>query len=496
MKSSFTGYYSPTTEQYEKLWNDALFVLDTNVLLNLYRLPTLARDELIGVLELLKGRLWIPHQVGLEFQRGRLTVIANERKSTEEALSTAQSVVGQVKSKVEGLQIDKRGLGIESKPLLDELERSNQQLITAITAIHKSQLDVSSADVVRQKLDELLDGKVGRGPESQEELDALVSDGEDRFSNKIPPGFADIDKDKNPNEASFVFDHMKYQRKFGDLILWKQLIQHVKDSKISTVLFITADRKEDWWWREQGKTIGPHPELMREIKREGGVDLFWMYSSVQFVEHANKYSQATVSTESVAEIEQVTLTDMAEDLYPSDYLNDVEGAVSHRYTHPARINRSVKRHLENKKILFSLMRIIPNIEYNPDGLPEFIAHSKNGIHGYILSRALDVISDPGKTKLPQRVRSMFYRVANGELSGLTVIFILDKMEAEFVMRHDGMLILRERMALFLRQYPLNEVIIGEIHDDDFRLLLQQRSNPYLFSKERDHSAHYGTLDPE
>src|SRR5665647_778377 len=84
MKKSFYGYYSPTTEQYQLLWKEGLIVFDANVLLNLYRLPTTARDELISVLELLKERLWIPHQVALEFQRRRLTVISNERKNTED----------------------------------------------------------------------------------------------------------------------------------------------------------------------------------------------------------------------------------------------------------------------------------------------------------------------------------------------------------------------------------------------------------------------------
>ncbi|VVN16715.1 hypothetical protein PS662_04136 [Pseudomonas fluorescens] len=480
MKSSFTGYYAPTTEQYEVLWKDALFVLDTNVLLNLYRLPTLARDELIGVLELLKDRLWIPHQVGLEFQRGRLTVIANERKSTEEALSAAQNVVGQVKSKVEGLQIDKRGLGIESKPLLDELERSNQKLIDAITAIHNSQLDVSSTDVVRQKLDLLLDQKVGSAPSSQQDLDALVSDGEERFNNKIPPGFADSDKDKNPNDAYFIYDHIKYQRKFGDLILWKQLLHHVKETKVKKVLFITADRKEDWWWREQGKTIGPHPELMREIKREGEVELFWMYSSVQFVEHANKYSKAKVSTESVAEIEQVAQFD-ADHAYPKAYNNDMENSLTTLYRHEHFRKEIDITHQEN--MLFHwLSRTVQNLLPNPTGSPEFIASTPKGKHGYILSRGLQVSGDIESTQIPTRVRKALFQVLDGKLSALTVLFILDDLETEYLLRNDQMLTLRERIEFMLKQNPITEIYVGEFFQDKFRVLLHHRGYPSRFSK--------------
>jgi hypothetical protein len=471
MKSSFTGFYAPTTEQYEILWKDALVVIDTNVLLNLYRLPTLARDEVIGLLEILKDRIWIPHQVGLEFQRGRLNVIAKERKVTEEALSAAQSVVGQVKNKVEGLQIDKRGLGIESKPLLDELENSNQKLIDAITAIHNSQLDVSSDDVVRQKLDELLEGRVGKGPTTQDELNALVSDGDERFSNKIPPGFADLDKDKNPNDSSFIYDHIKYQRKFGDLILWKQLLEHVKETKTKKVLFITADRKEDWWWREHGKTIGPHPELILEIKRVGGVELFWMYSSVQFVEHANKYSKAKVSTESVAEIEQVAQSHI-DHFFPQHHYNKLGEAMAVELTRS--LESKSNRKLENEAMYFWLSTMVPGVFRNLNGHPEYLVKTPKGLHGYILSRGFNVTTGVSDTKLPQRVQNALYQTVTGEICSLSVVFILDANEAEYVMRHQAMLVIRERIDNMLKLHPITEVFVGQLFEGEFDVFLHHR----------------------
>ncbi len=171
MENSFHGYYPPTSEEYERLWKEGLIVLDTNVLLNLYRLPTTARDELISVLELLKERLWIPHQVALEFHRRRLTVIAGERKTTEDALTSASELVSDLKKKVDALQIDKRGLGIDPQPLISDLDKANLQLIEAIKAAHSSQLDISASDPIRERLDELLDGCVGVGPSSQAELE-------------------------------------------------------------------------------------------------------------------------------------------------------------------------------------------------------------------------------------------------------------------------------------------------------------------------------------
>ncbi|MDU8417489.1 PIN domain-containing protein [Pseudomonas syringae] len=468
MKSSFNGYYPPTPEQYEQLWNEALFVLDTNVLLNLYRLPTLARDELLEVLRLLEDRLWIPHQVGLEFQRGRLNVIANERKSTEDALGAAQNIVGQVKQKVEGLQIDKRGLGIESQPLLEQLEKSNQELINAIKAIHSAQIDVSSSDLVRNALDSLLADKVGAGPKSQVELDTIIEKGEERFADKIPPGFADADKDKNPNDATFIFDHIKYKRKFGDLILWKQLLSHVRESQIKTVLFITADRKDDWWWKEQGKTIGPHPELIREIQREGGAELFWMYSSVQFVEQANKYSQAKISTESVAEIQQVAKAELPEEIYPSDFIND--RGVEPPHLEGLKAYKSGPKNWKNKIILKWLQRQFPSVDFLLTGYTDFDVYTPRGTEGYVVTNAL-IDDNATHFHMSTKVARALNHLALGNITSLSLIIPITLQQHMQINTNENYEMLRKNIHQIMIRRNINSFYVGIIQNGDFQLVM-------------------------
>ncbi|HWB03847.1 MAG TPA: PIN-like domain-containing protein [Verrucomicrobiales bacterium] len=186
MKESLFEYYPPEPSGFKRLWTEGLIVLDANVLLNLYRLPTTARGEFLNVLELLKSRLWIPYQVALEFQRNRLSVITTERKFTEDALQAATNLVSALKQKVDALQIDKRGIGIEAQPLLDDLDRANEKLIEAIRSAHNSQLDVSSSDSVREKLDSILNSRVGPKPKDQADLDRLTAKGEERFKDRTP----------------------------------------------------------------------------------------------------------------------------------------------------------------------------------------------------------------------------------------------------------------------------------------------------------------------
>ncbi len=66
MRELFPGYYRPTQEQFQQMWQECIFVFDANVLLNIYRYTSETREELFDILESLKERTWLPHQAMLE----------------------------------------------------------------------------------------------------------------------------------------------------------------------------------------------------------------------------------------------------------------------------------------------------------------------------------------------------------------------------------------------------------------------------------------------
>ena len=78
MSDLFREYYRPSDEEFSRLWQEATFVFDTNVLLHLYRYTPSTRNDLLKVIEALQQRIWIPHQVGLEFSRNRVSVITKQ----------------------------------------------------------------------------------------------------------------------------------------------------------------------------------------------------------------------------------------------------------------------------------------------------------------------------------------------------------------------------------------------------------------------------------
>jgi hypothetical protein len=475
MRNLFAGYYPPTESELKTLWSKATVVLDTNVLLNLYRLPVAARDDFLGVLEIFKSRIWLPHQVALEFQRRRLTVIATERKTTEDAFSYASGLIDEIRKRIDKLQLDKRALDVKPADIIKELDEAHQSLIKPLKAAHEQQLDISSIDPIRDRIDKIIDNKIGEAPANQQDLDSLLKDADQRYASSIPPGYMDQDKDKNPNEASFIFSQIKYQRKFGDLILWLQTINHAKNQNLKHLILVTADRKEDWWWREQGKTIGPQPELVREIQSKAGLELFWMYSSDQFVEHAKQYAKAQISSESISEIKNVSQAPNPERLTVS------HSGMHHFSLASAPSVGSVKYRPEisdfrliEAEVLQWLRRERGDAIPNEHGFPDFILDTSTGLHGYEVKflRHFDRM-----LVTPNIVNAMlrgYMELNEGRLSEFTLVLVIPDGALHDIQSENSLHQLRYRFGRLLGKYPISEIVIGVLGENGFNALLTQR----------------------
>ena len=66
--------------------------------------------------------------------------------------------------------------------------------------------------------------------------------------------------------------------------MWFQIIEHAKSIK-QPIVFITDDKKDDWWRKFNGQIVAPQPELIREMYLRSG-EKFYMYQTAQFMEHA------------------------------------------------------------------------------------------------------------------------------------------------------------------------------------------------------------------
>ena len=182
MRKAFSEHFVGEPERQQKLWTDCIFVLDTNVLLDLYRFSDSAREALFKVMDSLGERLWVPYQVAAEYFENRLAVI--EAQSDAYAKSIA------------GLKVakDKFNAGSRhpfvSEQVFDKFISSYDLMIKELEEKQATYISFVNDDVIKSRIGTILDGRVGEFY-SEERLQEIAVEGEQRYLEKVPPGFED-----------------------------------------------------------------------------------------------------------------------------------------------------------------------------------------------------------------------------------------------------------------------------------------------------------------
>ena len=247
MQNSFSGYYRPSDDILTEIWSKCIFVLDANVLLGLYRYPKEAHDELIKTFSQISDRLWIPHQVALEYQENRLSVISEQLGKYDDVAKIISETQSNLENKINELQLKRRHSVINPEGFLGKVSEIFREFQAELENLKKEQPDISDDDLVRSDIEKLLENKIG-SPLTNDELKNLYDEGKDRYEQRRPPGYLDRGKSKQDDHFYFWGD-LAIRREFGDLIVWYQLIKEAASKKAEYVIFVTDDDKDDWWWR-------------------------------------------------------------------------------------------------------------------------------------------------------------------------------------------------------------------------------------------------------
>ena len=318
MKKSYIGFYNPTKEELKKAWGskNTIFIFDTNVLLNLYRYKDKTRNDFILSLDKIKDKIWIPFHVGLEYQYNRLNIIKNEKEIFTKITNKLNEII-KIKENLDDLKNRFPEIEDETDLFIKELSKLLANYKNKITELDKKQPGVRTHDQIREKLNELFKNRIGKEP-SQEYVNEIEKEGEYRYEHSIPPGFEDKKKDKKDEKDKFIiYNDIKYHKKYGDLIIWKQILEKSKNKEIKNVIFITDDMKSDWWYSinsNGNKIIGPHAYLINEIKNNKNITLFHMYETLDFLSDAKSFiHHHNISTESIDDIKKVN-----KDIYSSN----------------------------------------------------------------------------------------------------------------------------------------------------------------------------------
>ena len=348
MKNAIKEYLEMNEINKKELWKTSLFVFDTNVLLNLYRLSQKTRNIFFDILKKLKERIWIPYHVAKEFMENRISVI-NEvinkydslKKSTEKLFNECVDTFG--------IKANEKGCVNKKQSLLEWIESTkiNNKIVT----------DYNNDEILNTVL-KLFENKTGPNF-STRELEKLYVEGDERYKKHIPPGYKDSKKSKED------FDNNQY----GDLIIWKQIIKQSNEIK-KDIIFITNDQKEDWWNQSNGKIIGPRYELRKEFCDETNKKIHF-YNLTNFIE----YSENKIDSNILYEIQ----TSLNKD-------NELENNYEHYiYDEQEKDNdeRLIKflKHLINKESYYlrENIKIVKELEreYENNDMPEDVENYLN-----------------------------------------------------------------------------------------------------------------------
>lgn len=352
---------------FQKIWKEGIFIFDSNVLLDLYRLPESAKNDLVGVLrnEKFNNRIWIGFQVIMEFLNNRLTVIGDQKNMfskikilTEKLITEIENLSTTYKTEIEKLKLTQKHSLINPDEYIniDNLKQTTEVYIAFLKHLENLEIkqnDVNDTDDIKELIINIFNNKIGESFD-KDNLESIYKDGTKRYETKIPPGFMDSKK-----EGSYFFEDKEYIRKFGDLILWKEIIKLSNDKKLKYVVLVTGDIKEDWWEEKRGKKIGARKELLNEIYTQcPELDVFHLYNTSTFLKFAKEEIDKTIKDSSISETLELinnnnkTISSIEDtSITKRDYLKQL-------YTINEKIKSShaILEHLNNKKLKLSNYR--------------------------------------------------------------------------------------------------------------------------------------------
>ncbi|MFE1630377.1 PIN-like domain-containing protein [Brevibacillus reuszeri] len=304
MKELFSMYYLPDKKEFDRIWNECVFVFDANVLLNLYRYSIKTTELFIRIIESLEERVWLPHQVALEYHANRTTVIYEQSDAYNSVRNTISNASNDLFKRLdEDLKSYKRRHPvIEVNAITKRIEAFLTSINEELEKQEKGHPNYIHNDSIRASLEKTFLGKIGE-TYTEEEYKKIFEDGEKRYKQKRPPGYKDAADKKNKQK---YYRGLVIEDQYGDLIVWKQIMDKAKNEK-KPIIFVTDDAKDDWWQKDHGKTIGPRVELTDEFAHNTS-QAFYMYESYRFMEYAQNYLKQKIDKEAIQEVQELKLS--------------------------------------------------------------------------------------------------------------------------------------------------------------------------------------------
>jgi len=242
----FKSILNREAKDFDTVFQDSLFVLDTNSLLAPYGTGKKNIEEIRLIYEKLinNKRLFIPAHVLREFAKNRSIKISELYSNIDTYLSAIPSIKN------------------FEYPILGELEayKKLNELIEAISKNikeYKIQLNDLKFGITNWNWADPVSSMYSKTFTEQIIIDVnlteeeLVKEYYERLKNNIPPGGKDKSKEENA---------------IGDFLIWKSILELGLTQK-RNIIFVSNDEKSDWMLKGNTKSISTKFELVDEFFR-------------------------------------------------------------------------------------------------------------------------------------------------------------------------------------------------------------------------------------
>ena len=341
MKQSFPGHFLMTPEKIEEMWKTATFVLDANVILSIYKYSTDSSARLIEIFKNLGDRVWIPHRVIAEVLENRFNVIGSQAKIYDETIKSLDNFESKLgKDTLHPVISSDLKATIQSK--LTEVKEELQAGSTRHNNLYRTDENIKN-------IFEIFNGKIGEDFDNDTLLE-IIEEGRKRYADKIPPGYAD-EKAKSCNASDSL--HRKTNQ-YGDYIIWKQILNKFSESK-QPVIFVTEDRKEDWWvlhpsYRKE--VLFARPELVKEF-HDRCEERLMLSSLDSFIEKLSENSESPSDMRLKEETVHIKNYDIGSIKYSDPCFYDINSRILS--SDIAELNKSLNNFIQEKALYERLL---------------------------------------------------------------------------------------------------------------------------------------------
>ena len=280
MKSHFPAYCKLSHEDVDEIFDDCIFVFDTNALLDLYRVPKDIAEKILEVFKANIERIRVPYHVSEEYCSDLKGVITTQISKVKEARSKFDNFYKFIAEKRNQPHISSNALkklDLFKKAFNKELKEHEEYLWNEL---RYGFLNNSLIEILEGALFEQL---------GKEKINEIETEGVDRYKNKVPPGYKDCDKQDN---------------KYGDLIIWHEIL-HFVSNEHRNIVFVTNDWKEDLMENFEGIEYAPRQEMLVEFKQASSQNNFIIMKLDQFLERVNQQEEEGGAGLSEEDIERI-----------------------------------------------------------------------------------------------------------------------------------------------------------------------------------------------